>query len=187
MHNICFCFLQVILVIYLFIMDYSKSRKGNRVLFYRGYEYLQDRFQNWVTFWRCRYYRSLKCRSSLRAENDKVIQEPIHHFHGSCPQKASAKVLQEQMKDKMTALSATNRNVIGEANNRNVIELWRFITKLPKKTNIFVRWTSLYVLLFWLVLFIVCKILPKYILDSSNLYDLGNSPMEIGKFDVDVV
>ena len=45
----------------------------------------------------------------------KVIQEPIYHSHDSCPQKASAKVLQEQMKDKMTALSATNRNVIGES------------------------------------------------------------------------
>ena len=96
-------------------MEYSKSRKGNRVLLYRGYEYLQNRFQNGVTFWRCRYYRSLKCRSSLSTENDKIIQEPINHSHDSCPQKASAKVLQEQIKDKMTALSATNRNVISEA------------------------------------------------------------------------
>ena len=96
-------------------MEYSKSRKGNRVLLYRGYEYLQDRFLNGVTFWRCRYYQSLKCHSSLRTENDEVIQEPINHSHDSCPQKARAKVLQEQMKDKMTALSATNRNVIGEA------------------------------------------------------------------------
>ena len=54
-------------------------------------------------------------RSSLSTENGKVIQEPISHSHDSCPQKASAKVLQEQMKDKITALSATNRNVIGEA------------------------------------------------------------------------
>ena len=96
-------------------MEYSKSQKGNRVLLYRGYEYLHDRSQNGVTFWRCRYYRSLKCRSSLRNENDIIIQEPIYHSHDSCPQKASAKLLQEQMKDKMTALSATNRNVIGEA------------------------------------------------------------------------
>ena len=96
-------------------MEYSKSQKGNRVLLYRGYEYLQDRSQNGVTFWRCRYYRNLKCRSSLRIENDKVIQEPINHSHDSCPQKARAKVLQEQMKDKMTVLSATNRNAIGEA------------------------------------------------------------------------
>ena len=29
--------------------------------------------------------------------------------------RSSAKVLQQQMKDKMTALSSTNRNVIGEA------------------------------------------------------------------------
>ena len=114
MHNICFYFRQVIFVIYSFIMEYSMSQKGNRVLLYRGYEYLQDRFQNGVTFWRCRYYRSLKCRSSLRTENDKVIQEPIYHSHDSCPQKASAKD-SEQMKGKMTALSATNRNVIGEA------------------------------------------------------------------------
>ena len=96
-------------------MEYSKSRKGNRVLLYRGYECLQDRFQNGVTFWRYRYNRSLKCRSSLRTENDKVIKEPIYHSHDSCPQKASAKVLQERMKDKMTALSTTNRNNIGEA------------------------------------------------------------------------
>ena len=96
-------------------MEYSKSRKGNRVLLYRGCEYLHYRFQNGVTFWRCRYYRSLKCRSSLRNENDKVIQEPINRSQGSCPQKSSAKVLQEQMKDKKTAVSATNRNVIGEA------------------------------------------------------------------------
>ena len=100
-------------------------------------------FSNGVTFWRCRYYRSLKCRSSLRTENDKVIQEPINHSHDSCSQKARAKVLQEQMKDKMTALSATNRNVI------KWCEFWRFITYLPKKINIFVRWTSLYMLLFW--------------------------------------
>ena len=85
------------------------------MLLYRGYEYLQNRFQNLVTFWRCLYNRSLKCRSSLRTENDKVIQEPIYHSHDLCPQKGSAKLLQEQMKDKMTALSATNRNVIGEA------------------------------------------------------------------------
>ena len=97
MHNICFCFLRVIFVIYSFIMEYPKSRKGKRVLVYRGYEYMQARFQNGVTFWRCRYNRSLKCRSSLRTENDKVIQEPIYHSHDSCPQKASAKVLQEQM------------------------------------------------------------------------------------------
>ena len=88
------------------------------MLLYRGYEYLKACFQNGVTFWRCRYITGLfKCRSSLRTENDKVIQEPINHSHDSCPQKASAKVLQEQMKDKMTALSATNRNVIGEAFN----------------------------------------------------------------------
>ena len=62
-------------------MEYSKSRKGNRVLLYRGYEYLQDRFQNGVTFWRCRYYRYLKCRSSLMTENDKVIKEPIKRSH----------------------------------------------------------------------------------------------------------
>ena len=96
-------------------MEYPKSRKGNRVLLYRGYVFLQYRFQNGVTFWRCRYNRFLKCRSRLRTEDDKVIQEPINRSHDSCPQKASAKVLQEQMKDKMTALSATNRNVIGEA------------------------------------------------------------------------
>ena len=110
MHNIGFCFLQVIFVIiikYSFIMEYSKSQKGNRVLLYRGYECLQARFQNGVTFWRCRYNRSHKCRLTLRTENDKVIQEPVNHSHDSCPQKARAKVLQEQMKDKMTALSAT--------------------------------------------------------------------------------
>ena len=45
----------------------------------------------------------------------KIIQEPIYYSQDSCPQKASAEVLQEQMKDKMTALTATNRNVIGEA------------------------------------------------------------------------
>ena len=88
------------------------------MLLYRGYEYLQDRFQNGVTFWRCRYITGFfKCRSSLRTENDKVIQEPINHSDDSCPEKASAKVLQEQMKDKLTALSASNRNVIGEAFN----------------------------------------------------------------------
>ena len=54
-------------------------------------------------------------RSSLSTENGKVIQEPINRSHDSCPQKASAKVLQEQMEDKISALSATNRNVIGEA------------------------------------------------------------------------
>ena len=96
-------------------MEYSKSRKGNRVLLYRGYEYLHYRFQNGVTFCRCPYCRSLKCRSSLSTENDKIIQEPIYHSHDSCSQKASAKVLQEQKKDKMTVLSTTNRNVIGEA------------------------------------------------------------------------
>ena len=82
-------------------MEYSKSRKGNGAFLYRGYEYLQARFQNGVTFWRCRYNWSLKCRSSLRTENDKVIQEPINHSHDSCPEKASAKVLQEQMKEKI--------------------------------------------------------------------------------------
>ena len=56
-----------------------------------------------------------KCRSSLRTENDEIIQEPINHSHASCPQKARTQVLQEQMKDKMSALSATNRNVVGEA------------------------------------------------------------------------
>ena len=88
MHNIGFYFLQVIFVIiikYSFIVEYLKSQKGNRVLLYRGYEYLQARFQNGVTFWRCRYCRSLKCSSSLRTENDKVIQEPINHSHDSCP------------------------------------------------------------------------------------------------------
>ena len=73
------------------------------------------RFQDGVTFWRCRYNRSLKCRSSLRIEDDKVIQEPINHSYDSCPQKARTQVLQEQMKDEMSALSVTNRNVIGEA------------------------------------------------------------------------
>ena len=62
-------------------MEYSKSRKGNRVLLYRGYEYLQDRFQNGVTFWRCRCHRYLKCRSSHMTENDKVIKEPINRSH----------------------------------------------------------------------------------------------------------
>ena len=133
MHNICFCFLQVIFVIYSFIMEYSKSRKGNRVLLYRGYEYLHYRFQYGVTFWKCRYYRSLKCRSSLRTENDKVIQEPIYHSHDSCPQNASAKVLQEQ-KDKMTALSATNRNVIGETLTDGVLTFYNLLTKKDKKT-----------------------------------------------------
>ena len=76
---------------------------------------MQARFQNGVTLWRCLYYRYLKCRSILSTENDKIIQEPIYHSHDSCPQKARAKVLQDQMKDKMTALSATNRNVIIEA------------------------------------------------------------------------
>ena len=33
-----------------------------------------------------------------------------------------------------------------------------------------------------IVLFIVCKILPKYILHSSNLYDLGNSPKHCVEF-----
>ena len=95
-------------------MEYSKSQKGNRLLLYRGYEYSQDRFQNGVTFWRYQYYWSLKCRSSLRTEHDKVIQEPICDSQDSCPQNAKAKVRQELMKDKMTALSATNRNVISE-------------------------------------------------------------------------
>ena len=51
----------------------------------------------------------------LGLKTKKVIQEPINHSHDSCPQKTSAEVLQEQMKDKMTALSATKWNVIGEA------------------------------------------------------------------------
>ena len=57
----------------------------------------------------------MKTIKNERNENDKVIQEPIYHSHDSCHQKASAKVLQEQMKDKMTALSATNGNVIGDS------------------------------------------------------------------------
>ena len=88
----------------------------------------------------------------LFGDADITGQEPINHSHDSCPQKASAKVLQEQMKDKMAALSATNRNVIGEALTQLIIKVSR-------------------------VLFIFCKILLKYILHSSNLYDLGNSPV----------
>ena len=79
------------------------------------------------------YNWSFKCRSSLRTENDKVIQEPIYHSHGSCNEKARAKVLQEQMKDKMTALSATNRNVIGETLTDVSSDV---LTYLPKKTSL---------------------------------------------------
>ena len=93
---------------------FKESERKRSVSHTEDMNTLQARFQNGVTFWRCRYNWSLKCRSSLRTENDKVIQEPINHSHDSCPEKASAKVLQEQMKDKMSALSATNRN-IGEA------------------------------------------------------------------------
>ena len=166
-------------------MEYSKSRKGNRVLLKRGYEYLHYRFQIGVTFWRCRYYPSLKCHSSLRTENDKVIQKPINHSHDSCPQKARAEVLQEQMKDKMTAHQPLIEMLLAKHLLMWVLTFYNLLTKKDKH---FVRWTSLIVYAFILiycctaikvsiVLFIVCKILPKYILHSCNLYDLDNSPV----------
>ena len=84
----------------------------------------------------------------------------------------------------MTALSATNRNVIGEALT-DVSSDGLYPTY--QKRQIYLLDGLHYICFFFIyccttikvsiVLFIVCKILPKYILHSSNLYDLGNSPV----------
>ena len=47
MHNICFCFHFCNLHLHNGIF---KSQKGNRVLLYRGYEYLHYRFQMELLF-----------------------------------------------------------------------------------------------------------------------------------------
>ena len=61
--------------------EYSTSKKGKRLLSYRGHEFWFHRNrQNGSTVWRCTKYRTCKCKATIVADDRVVIgeQNPQH-------------------------------------------------------------------------------------------------------------
>lgn len=95
-------------------MEFSSSQKGKRVLIYNGFEYIHFRTTNGIDTWRCRENRQTKCHSLIKTKDKDIVQDPGSHCHDSCPQKAEANIARSQMREAMTAVNATSRNVIGD-------------------------------------------------------------------------
>ena len=82
-------------------MVYSQNGKGNRVLFYLGFEYnkfKEDIMTNTIT-WRCKMSKTFKCKAFIKTNRDKIVASPHFHSHDSCPQKAKANIAKIKMKN----------------------------------------------------------------------------------------
>lgn len=114
-------------------MEFITTQKGNRVLIYLGFEYLQFRVTNGIVSWRCRQSRSIKCKSMMKTQGEEIIQEPTNHCHDSCVQKIKANISKNKMKDAINAVGATPRNVMGDVMSEISNEVLAY---LPKNSSL---------------------------------------------------
>lgn len=88
---------------------YGCSTKGKRTLIYRGFEYIQDCVNVCGTIsWRCRLYKSLKCKARVVTKEDQVVAEKqLDHTHEGNVATSLARKAVSEMKEQMGALLAT--------------------------------------------------------------------------------
>lgn len=116
-------------------MDLSNNQRGNTVLTYLGFEYNKFRENNItnVVTWRCRQYKSSRCKAFIKTNEGNIVGAPSTHSHDSCPQKANANIAMRKMKERIKHVGATPRNVIGN----ELIGLTNdVLAHLPKQSSI---------------------------------------------------
>ena len=87
----------------------GKTGRGRSTLIYRGFEYWRER-ENvcGTTSWRCRQYRTLRCRARLTTSGLKIVSESQpDHTHSGNLSSALARRAVGDMKEHMDGLMAT--------------------------------------------------------------------------------
>ena len=66
-------------------LDISQSLRGRELLVHHGSEYILRTKEPWMDdekkYWRCRKYKTFKCKSSITTNGSNIIKEPSDHNH----------------------------------------------------------------------------------------------------------
>ena len=85
------------------------SERGKETLIYRCFEYITDRRNgNGTVSWRCRHYKSLKCKARVLTSGTRVVGErqPDHNHAGNIATSLAREAVAE-MKEQMVEVTAT--------------------------------------------------------------------------------
>ncbi|KAK9502391.1 hypothetical protein O3M35_011174 [Rhynocoris fuscipes] len=94
---------------------FSETSRGNTILIYKCYEYLQHRITSeQVVHWRCRQYKSNKCRTIMHTRGDAILKQPEQHTHPIAPCISLAKKATNAMKRIMKHPGVTPKMAIEE-------------------------------------------------------------------------
>ena len=95
-------------------LKFIKSSRGNDVLYYKGFQYLKrSELKGTKIVWRCRFYRQLKCKSTMHTSGFRVVKLPGDHTNESKPEQFLAQQVLQAIDKDATQVGATTRNVLG--------------------------------------------------------------------------
>lgn len=90
-------------------VQYGVTSKGKTTVIYRNFEYVKE-IENacGTVSWRCRYNQKLKCKARLVTSGSRVVsnRQPDHNHGGNVASSLARKAV-DDMKSKMTELTAT--------------------------------------------------------------------------------
>ena len=116
-------------------MEFYKSNGSNKVLSFKGHEYLlqSDRSTAVKEVFRCRVHRQKKCHSVVHLRNGAIVHGPLVHSHPPDPVRAKANKIKSQIKEQAGQVGSTTRQILG-SNLQNVPSPVRVV--LPKKSSL---------------------------------------------------
>ena len=89
--------------------EYGCSKRGQRTLLYRNFEYLKERDNVCgTTSWRCCKYKNLKCNAQVVTSGLRTVSEKqSEHNHAGNSAAARARKTVSEMKQKVQDITAT--------------------------------------------------------------------------------
>ncbi|XP_050706630.1 uncharacterized protein LOC126992005 [Eriocheir sinensis] len=99
-------------------LDISQSLRGGELLVHHGFEYILQTKEPWMDaekkYWRCRKYKTFKCKSSIITKGSNIIKEPSDHTHSGDSIQTDVHVALAKMKQDAKNTRATTRTILAD-------------------------------------------------------------------------
>ena len=83
-------------------MEFIKTTHGGRFLKWKNHLFVMDKSYNGKTYWKCRQFSKLHCKSRIQTLNDHVVEEASKHSHAADVAELQSVQAIQQMKEEAT-------------------------------------------------------------------------------------
>lgn len=91
-----------------------KTTQNNNKIVFNNYQYLKDRENGEISYYKCEYFKKFKCRGRIHVVDENVVKEVGDHNHPSDKSKYLADEVVNQIKVKAVETKENPREILRE-------------------------------------------------------------------------